>query len=105
MADCCARLVPVALESQGRCGGLAQQELSRLARMKGTILAGDPTAANAVARASIRRWRRWIAVTLQKGNAAMVMAALGQPQPAAVDGDLLQAAGDVHSTPLWALSG
>ena len=89
--------MPIALESQGRVGDLAQAELARLARMKGILLAASPAEANAVAKASIRRWRRWLSVALQRGNAAMVMASMGRPQPCAVDADLLQAAGDVHA--------
>ena len=40
------------------------------------------------------RWRRWLSVVLQRGNAAMVLAALGKSQPELVDADLLQVPAD-----------
>ena len=101
-AGASARLVPLSFESQGRWGEHAQQELSRLARMKGSLQAGSPPEAAAIARASLKRWRRWVAVSLQRGNAAMIVASLGQPTPQSLDIDLLQAAGDEHDAPLWA---
>ena len=53
-------------------------------------MAGSPYEAANVATASLARWRRWLSVVLQRGNAAMVLAALGKPQPAPIDADLLQ---------------
>ena len=101
-AGASARLVPLSFESQGRWGELAVQELARLARMKGSLQAGSPPEAAAIARASLKRWRRWVAVALQRGNAAMIVASLGQPSPEILDIDLLQAAGDEHVDPIWA---
>ena len=87
---------PLAFESQGRWGRSAFGELERLARMKGGLMAGSPIEAANVATGSIARWRRLLSVVLQRGNAAMVLAALGQPQPVPIDADLLQGESDIH---------
>ena len=87
LARAAARLVPLAFESQGRWGELAQAELCRLARLKGALQAGSAMEAAAIAHASLKRWRRWVAVALQKGNAAMLMASLGQPMPQEIPGE------------------
>ena len=71
----------------------AVNELERLARLNGGLLAGSPHEA---ANVSLARWRRCLSVVLQRGNAAMVLAALGQPQPAPIDADLLQGESDIH---------
>ena len=81
LAHASARLVPLAFESQGRSGEQAQTELCHLARMKGALQACSPPEAAAIARASLKRWRRRVAVALQRGSAAMIMASLGQPTP------------------------
>ena len=91
-----ARLVPLAFESQGRWCVQAVEELARLARLKCVQLAAAPPDAAVAAAACQRRWRTWVSVALQRGNAAMVLAALGKPVPAAPDADLLQAEPDVH---------
>ena len=91
-----ARLVPLAFESRGRWGQSAISELERLARMKGGLLAGSHHEAANVATGSLARWRRWLSVVLQLGSAAMVLAALGQPQPVPIDADLLQGESDIH---------
>ena len=57
-------------------------------------MAGLPIEAANVATASLARWRCWLCVVLQRGNAAVVLAALGKPQLAPIDADLLQ--GDFH---------
>ena len=57
---CTARLVPLAFESQGRWGQSAINELERLARLKGGLLAGSPHEAANVAAASLARWRHWL---------------------------------------------
>ena len=75
---------------------IAIVELERVARLKGGLMAGSPIEAANVATASLARWRRWLTVVLQRGNAAMVLAALGQPQPAPIDADLVQGESDIH---------
>ena len=87
---CTARLVPLAFESQGRWGQSAISELERLARLKGGLLKESPHDTANVATASLARWRRWLSVVLQRGNAAMVLAALGKPQLEPIDANLLQ---------------
>ena len=62
---CTARLIPLAFESQGRWDQSAINELERLARLKGGLLAGSPHEAANVAAASFARWRRWLSVVLQ----------------------------------------
>ena len=96
LGHCPARMVPLAFESQGKWGARAVQELARLARLKGSLLAASPVEAQLVVQASLRRWRRWVSVALQRGNAAMVLASLGKPTPLDVDGDLLLAEPDLH---------
>ena len=59
-------------------------------------MAGSPIEAANVATASLPRSRRWLSVVLQRGNSAMVLAALGKPQPAPIDADLLQGESDIH---------
>ena len=93
---CTARLVPLAFESQGRWGQSAINELERLARLKGGLLAGSPHQAANVAAASLARWRRWLSVVLQRGNAAMVLTLQGKPQPEPIDADLLQGGRELH---------
>ena len=83
-------------ESQGRWGQSAINELERLARLKGGLLAGSPHEAAKVAAASLARWRRWLSVVLQRGNAATVLAALGKQQPEPIDADLLQGGSELH---------
>ena len=97
-----ARLIPLAFESQGRWGHHAIQELGRLARIKGNAQADSPQEATAVTRASLKRWRREIGIALQRGNARIAIASLGQPVPETLDFDLLQAAGDFHEEAPWA---
>ena len=84
-----ARLIPLAFESQGRWGEHAVQELGRLARLKGTLQSDSPQEAAAITRASLKRWRREIACALQRGNAQLAIASLGQPSPEVLDFDLL----------------
>ena len=100
---CTARLVPLAFESQGRWGQSAISELERLARLKGGLLAGSPYEAANVATASPERWRHWLSVVLQRGNAAMVLTALGKPQPEPIDTDVLQGGSELHleAGPSW----
>ena len=76
MQGCTARLVSLAFERQGRWRHSAIGELERLARRKGSLMAGSPREAANVATASLARWRRWLSVVLQRGNAAMVRTAL-----------------------------
>ena len=59
-------------------------------------MAGSPIEAANVAAASLARWRRWLSVVLQRGYAAMVLAALGKPQRAPIDADLLQGESVIH---------
>ena len=59
-------------------------------------MAGSRVEAANVATDSPARWRRWLSVVLQRENAAMVLAALEQPQPALIDADLLQGESDIH---------
>ena len=91
-----ARLVPLAFESQGKWCVQAVEELARLARFRSSQLSASPQDAAQAAAACQRRWRTWVSIALQRGNAAMVLAALGKPLPGPVDADLLQAAPDVH---------
>ena len=73
--------------------------MGTLAPLPRTILsqlAGSPHEAANVAAASLARWLRWPSVVLQRGNAAMVLAALGKPQPEPINADLLQGASELH---------
>ena len=91
-----ARLVPLAFESQGKWCTQAVEELARLARFKSSQLSTSPRDAAVAASGCQRRWRTWVSISLQRGNAAMVLAALGRPLPTPLDADLLQAAPELH---------
>ena len=92
-----ARLVPLAFESQGKWCAEAVEELARLARFKNSQLLASPRDAALAASACQRRWRTWVSISLQRGNAAMVLAALGRPLPSPLDADLLQAGPELHA--------
>ena len=93
-----ARLVPLAFESQGKWCVEAVAELARLARQRGAALSACPRAAALAAAACQRRWRTWVSIALQRGNAGMVLASLGRPLPPPADSDLLLLVPDLHGT-------
>ena len=59
-------------------------------------MAVSPIEAANGATASLAQLRRWLSVVLQRGNAAMVLAALGKPHRAPIDADLLQGESVIH---------
>ena len=86
---CTARLsLTLGIREPGPLGSDAVAEVERLARLKGGLMSGSPIEAANVATASLARCRGCLSVVLQRGNAAMVLAALGRPQPAPIDADL-----------------
>ena len=87
---------PVAFESQGRWGQSAINELERLARLKGGLLAGSPhEAANvAVASLALAPLAQCRASTRECGYGACRVGQVSQPEP--IDADLLQGGSELH---------
>ena len=79
LSRCPARIAPLAWETQGRWGKTAVEELTRLAKIRAAIVHEPGVEASALATASLRRWRRRLSVTLQRGNAQAFLACSGTP--------------------------
>ena len=74
-------LTPLAFETYGRWGRAAAAEVRRLARARAMGPAGASMVnPEAMYQASLLRWRREVAVTLQCGNAEVLLACAGRPQ-------------------------
>ena len=93
---CMSRLVPPGVRKPGSLGSEHSCRIGTTGKIEGSFMAGSPHEAATVATASLARWRRWLSVVLQRGNAAMMLAALGKPQPASMDADLLQFESDIR---------
>ena len=88
LGETAPRVVPFAMESQGRWGPAAVLELRRWAKARaGAVGAGAVTAALARG-ALLRRWRARLACALARGTARMVLAGLRPAAGAAGEADV-----------------
>ncbi len=76
LGDAAPRVVPFALESQGRWAPAAVLELRRWAKARGVAVGAGAVSAALARGALLRRWRTRLACALARGTARMLLAGL-----------------------------